>query len=76
MKKTTLEILQKKSNDAVGIIRSTIEKLQSANDEIDRERQSNEAYIAHLQNTNIQLGDLKDTNAKVISNFNSLIGVC
>lgn len=75
MKKTNLEILQKKSSDAVGIIRATIEKLKSANAEIDGEHQKNEACIEHLKNTNASLDELKTTNEKVIANFENLLGV-
>lgn len=71
--KTPLEVLQEKSANAVGIIRSTIEGLKNANSEIDAEHESNVKKIADLQSTNASLDELKAGNTKVISNFESLL---
>lgn len=74
MKKTAFEILQKKSNDAVSAIRTTIDQLKSANADIEKETQKNEQSITYLQNTNAALSGLHGDNARVISNFEALLG--
>lgn len=73
VKQNALERLQRKSNNAVNVIRSTIENLKAANVEIDDEQATNIAKIADLQTTNKSLDDLKKNNEKVISNFESLL---
>lgn len=71
--KTALETLQEKSANAVGVIRTTIEGLKNANNEIDAEHEANVKRIATLTDTNASLEELKAGNSKVISNFESLL---
>lgn len=64
VKQNALERLQRKSNNAVNVIRSTIENLKAANVEIDDEQATNIAKIADLQTTNKSLDDLKKKQRK------------
>lgn len=67
------QALQKKSDDAVGIVTKALDKLRTANDGIVLECESNEARIASLHETNTTLNDLRERNSKIISNFEALL---
>lgn len=71
--KTPLEVLQEKSANAVGIIRSTIEQLQSANDEVAVETERNNMKIKELETTNKALNELANSNSKIVKNFEALL---
>lgn len=71
--KTPLEVLQEKSANAVGIIRSTIEQLQSANDEVAVETERNNTKIKELETTNKALNELANSNSKIVKNFEALL---
>lgn len=71
--KTTLELLQERSSNAVSLIRSTINELKSANTDIATAREKNLAQISFLQNTNMSLDSLQNDNERVISNFEALL---
>lgn len=72
-KMTPLESLQARSNNAVSLIRSTIEQLRATNDAIDAEHASNDSQIVALTATNTSLDTLKSDNLKVITNFENLL---
>jgi FtsZ-binding cell division protein ZapB len=72
-KKTQLEILSKKSSNAINLVLATIKGLKDTNDAIDAEKQKNEETIANIQMTNGSLNDLKSQNAKIIGNFEALL---
>ena len=71
--KSTLELLQERSANAVSLIRSTINELKTANDDIVNAKASNLAQIAVLQSTNTSLDALQHDNERVISNFEALL---
>lgn len=70
---TPLESLQVQSANAVSVIQTTIAQLQTTNDAIDKERANNDSAIVKLNATNAELDALKAGNAKVITNFKSLL---
>ena len=70
---TPLESLQAQSANAVRVIQTTIAQLQTTNDAIDKERANNDSAIVKLNATNAELDALKAGNAKVITNFKSLL---
>ena len=70
---TPLESLQAQSANAVSVIQTTIAQLQTTNDAIDKERANNDSAIVKLNATNAELDALKAGNAKVITNFQSLL---
>lgn len=71
--KTPLEQLTEKSKNAINLVLSTIESLKNTNMSIDEERQKNDAIIATIQSENSSLDELKNGNAKIISNFEKLL---
>lgn len=71
--KTTLELLQERSSNAVSLIRSTINELKGANSDIATAKESNLAQITALQATNSSLDTLQKDNERVISNFEALL---
>lgn len=71
--KSTLELLQEKSGNAIKLITDTIDELRQANHEIDTEHNNNDNKIAVLQATNKELDILKGSNSKIISNFEALL---
>ena len=70
---TPLESLQAQSANAVSVIQTTIAQLQTTNDAIDKERANNDSAIVKLNATNAELDALKAGNAKVMTNFKSLL---
>lgn len=73
MKKTTLQVLAEKSQNAISLVLTTIEDLKSTNSAIDKEKQKNDAMIAAIQSTNSSLDELKGSNEKIIGNFEKLL---
>ena len=72
-KQTTLEILQAQANGAINFILSSIENLKTINNSIADEKEKNSVEILKLESTNHALSDLKNSNDKVISNFEKLL---
>ena len=72
-KVTPLELLQAKSENAVSLIRNTINKLKATNEAIAAEHEANDIKIANLQTTNESLDVLKADNTKIITNFENLL---
>ena len=70
---TPLEQLTEKSKNAINLVLSTIDSLKNTNASIDEERQKNDAMIAAMQSENSSLNELKNSNAKIISNFEKLL---
>ena len=56
-KVTPLELLQAKSENAVSLIRNTINKLKATNEAIAAEHEANDVKIANLQTTNEAIMD-------------------
>jgi hypothetical protein len=73
MKKTNLQVLAEKSQNAISLVLTTIEGLKSTNKAIDEERQKNDEMIAAIQSTNSSLDELKVGNEKIINNFEKLL---
>ncbi len=71
--KTTLELLQERSNNAVSAIRSIITSLKSCDDEIDAAKESNIQKIADLTAENKLYDSMRASNDKVIANFENLL---
>lgn len=72
-KQTALEILQAQANGAINFIVSSIENLKTINNSIAKEQSKNDTEITKLQQTNCSLSELKNSNDKVISNFEKLL---
>lgn len=72
-KKTTLELLQEKSGNAVKLITDTINELELTNEAIETEKFAIESQIAALREQNNSLSDLRDKNAHIVSNFKALL---
>ena len=72
-KVTPLELLQAKSENAVSLIRNTINKLKATNEAIAAEHEANDVKIANLQTINESLDVLKADNTKIITNFENLL---
>jgi FtsZ-binding cell division protein ZapB len=72
-KSTTLESLQKQANGVINFIVSSIENLKTINNSITEEQEKNSVEILKLESTNHALSDLKNSNDKVISNFEKLL---
>ncbi|MBO5969868.1 MAG: hypothetical protein J6S14_15380 [Clostridia bacterium] len=70
---TPLEQLQNASRSAVFMITSTITELRGINEAIEREQETNRTRIAEIEETNNSLEKTKTDNAKVVSNFESLL---
>ena len=72
-KQSTLEILQSQANGVINFIVSSINNLKTINNSITEEQEKNDIEILNLQSTNYALSDLKNSNDKVISNFEKLL---
>jgi FtsZ-binding cell division protein ZapB len=72
-KKTKLELLNERSQNAINLVVATIEQLKGTNQSIDDEYHKNSETIASIENTNRSLNELKRSNEKIISNFENLL---
>jgi flagellar biosynthesis/type III secretory pathway M-ring protein FliF/YscJ len=72
-KQTTLELLHSKADGVINFIVSSIENLKEINKSIVDEQEKNSVEILKLQSTNNSLSDLKNSNDKVINNFEKLL---
>ena len=72
-KKTQLELLNEKSQNAINLVVATIEQLRGTNQSIDTEYQKNSAAIASIEDTNRSLNELKENNERIIANFENLL---
>jgi hypothetical protein len=71
--KTPLEKFTEASNKAVNVFMATIESLRSTNNAITEERKKNDEMIVKIQTTNTSLDELKNSNEKIIANFEGLL---
>ena len=71
--KTVLELLSEKSHNAINLVLTTIENLKDTNKAINDEKQKNDEIILGIQTTNDALVKLKNSNEKIISNFENLL---
>lgn len=71
--KTPLERFSEVSKNAVNIFLATIENLKNTNQAIEAERQKNDEIITKIQTTNNSLDELKNSNEKIIANFEGLL---
>lgn len=71
--KSTLEVLQERSGNAVKLITDTIEELKNTNEAIDQEKAVISERIAALKAEDNTLTDLSNKNAKIVSNFEALL---
>lgn len=73
VKKSALEVLQERSGNAVKMITDTIDELKNTNEAINDERAAIAERIAALNAEDNTLTDLSNKNAKIVSNFESLL---
>lgn len=71
--KSTLEVLQERSGNAVKLITDTIDELKNTNEAIDKEKAAISERIAALKAEDNTLTDLSKKNAKIVSNFEALL---
>lgn len=73
IKKSTLEVLQERSGNAVKLITDTINELKTTNEAIEEERSAIAARIAALNVEDSVLTGLSTQNSKIVSNFEALL---
>ena len=71
--KSVLDTLSERSNNAISLITNTINELKDANKAIDVEHDANVSRIEELRATNNALDNLKNSNNKIITNFETLL---
>lgn len=71
--KSTLEVLQERSGNAVKLITDTIDELKNTNEAIDKEKAAISERIAALKAEDNTLSDLSKKNTKIVSNFEALL---
>lgn len=71
--KSVLDTLSERSNNAISLITNTIKDLKDANEAIDVEHDANVSRIEELRATNNALDNLKNSNDKIITNFETLL---
>lgn len=72
-KKSTLEVLEARSGNAVKLITDTIEELKQTNVAINDEKAVIAEKIEALNQENAKLNDLTIKNSRIVSNFESLL---
>jgi hypothetical protein len=72
-KKSTLDILQSKSNSVIGFIIDAVENLKNINNEIDAEDKRVSDQMNKLAETKNELAGTKGQNEKMIHNLESLL---
>lgn len=70
---TPLERFTEASNNAINLVITTIENLRNTNNAIKEEQQKNDEEILKIQATNNSLNELKNSNEKIIANFEGLL---
>lgn len=70
---TNSQKLHKQSQGAISAVVSLINSLKLTNEAIDNERKLNDSKIDELHKTQKDLETLKSDNARIISNFESLL---
>lgn len=72
---TAMQSIQDKTNAALHALYSTIDQLKEANDDISSEHFLNKTKIIELENQNGLLDVIKNRNEKIITNFETLLGI-
>ena len=72
---TPMMRIQDKTNAALHALYSTIDQLKEANDDISSEHFLNRTKIIELENQNGLLDVIRTRNEKIITNFESLLGI-
>ena len=73
-KKSNLTKLMETSGNAVKLLTDTIDVLQRTNEQIENEKLLRANKIADLTEESRSLSDLRDKNARIVSNFKALLG--
>ena len=73
VKKSTLEVLQERSGNAVKVITDTIDDLKATNAAIDTQKQVIAEKIVALNAEDHTLTDLSMKNSRIVANFEALI---
>lgn len=71
--KSTLEVLNERSGNAVKVITDTINDLRSTNEAIEAEKTDIAAKITVLETESKDLTILSAQNARIVSNFEKLL---
>lgn len=66
--------LRAKSDVAIGIVTSAIDKLMKVSADIENQVNQNEELVTNITNENNKLNNLKLENESIINNFKSLLG--
>lgn len=72
---STLQRLQKRSSDALGVFQATIANPETVNDEITKGIESNNKTINTLLDENKQYGEARKTNQNFIDKINDFLGI-
>lgn len=70
---TVIQKLQKQSDNAINLVKSTICKLTALNEAIELEMENNRAAINNLTNNNKELEDMQQHNKKIVTSFENLL---
>lgn len=70
---TVIQKLQKQSDNAINLVKATINKLTALNEAIDLEMESNRTAINSLSNNNKELAEMQQHNKKIVTNFENLL---
>lgn len=73
VKKSTLEVLQERSGNAVKVITDTIDDLKSTNEAIKTQKQVIAEKIEALNMEDNTLTDLNMKNNRIVANFEALL---
>lgn len=71
--RSTLEVLEERSGNAVKLITDTIDELKLTNEAIDKEKAAIAEKIAALNSESNSLSTLSAKNARIVSNFEALL---
>lgn len=72
-KQSQLEMLQRDSENAVGIITSTISRLENVNQQIVEKREEIEQYQNELARLDGNMSQQYDHNAKIVAKFKNFL---
>ena len=73
-KQNAVKYLSKQSEQAVSVIYKLISQLKDTNEKIDEAKAMNVARIKAIENDQASLPALRDGNAKILANFEGLVG--
>ena len=73
-KQNAVKYLSKQSEQVVSVIYKLISQLKDTNEKIEEEKAMNVARIKAIENDQASLSALRDSNAKILANFEGLVG--